>query len=77
MYILYLLENATERAGRMNLKEPPITTGSRVPNNVCKSVLIPEVNSKLCTTWAFSTLYISNFCEIPRKPQKLRAKTYK
>lgn len=49
-YALYLLDNAIKTAGIMNLNDPPITTGSRVPNQDCNRVFTPATKSKVCIT---------------------------
>lgn len=53
--MLNRLDKATETVGMMKAYEPPITTGSRVPNKVCKSVFIPATKSIVSITSAFST----------------------
>lgn len=44
-----------EILGIMKAYEDSITTGRRVPNQVCKSVFIPETKSAVSITSAFST----------------------
>ena len=44
-----------EITGTMKAYEPPTTVGNRVPNRVCRSVLIPSTKSRVCTTLTLSS----------------------
>lgn len=54
-------------AGMMKAYDPPITTGNRVPNQVCNKVLIPATNNRVFIISAFSTYHIYKHCLVGEK----------
>lgn len=62
--------------GTMKAYEPPITVGNRVPNRVCRSVLIPSTKSRVCTTLTLSSWsHPSNYQKQGKKENTFQSDT--
>lgn len=52
---LYRPAKMIEMVGAMNVYDPPITAGNRVPKKVWKKVFMPDTNNSVWITLAFSS----------------------